>query len=86
MVTHSIKQGKRQLNAQEIYAQAAGPAVPASENVPEDIRRETRAFLKSLKCGPDKHNQNETQWEESLNDPELQTEWEEAIAKSLSSL
>ncbi|MFJ9673253.1 hypothetical protein ACIRP5_20990 [Streptomyces sp. NPDC101221] len=86
MVTHSIKQGKRQLNAQEIYAQAAGPAVPASENVPEDIRRDARAFLKSLKCGPDQHNQSEKEWEASLNDPEQQTEWEEAIAKALSSL
>ncbi|MET9359030.1 hypothetical protein ABZY14_39915 [Streptomyces sp. NPDC006617] len=86
MVTHPIKQGKRQLNAQEIYAQAAGPAVPASENVPEDIRRKARAFLKSLKCGPEEHNQDEKQWLDSLNDPDLQTEWEEAIAKALSSL
>ncbi|MGW7565649.1 hypothetical protein ACWGJV_05130 [Streptomyces tendae] len=86
MVTHSIKQGKRQLNAQELYAQAAGPAVPVGENVPEDIRRRARAFLKALKCSPAKHNQDDDQWLASLNDPDLQTEWEEAIAKSLSSL
>ncbi|WP_031186200.1 hypothetical protein [Streptomyces sp. NRRL F-5635] len=86
MVTHAIKQGKRQLNAQEIYAQAAGPAVPASENVPDDIRRKARDFLKTLKCGPDHHNQTEPEWEASLNDPDQQTEWEEAIAKALSSL
>ncbi|GHA84147.1 hypothetical protein GCM10010330_42800 [Streptomyces tendae] len=86
MVTHSIKQGKRQLNAQELYAQAAGPAVPVGENVPEDIRRRARAFLKALKCSPVKHNQDDDQWLASLNDPDLQTEWEEAIAKSLSSL
>ncbi|MEU4984628.1 hypothetical protein [Streptomyces sp. NPDC021969] len=86
MVTHPIEQGKRQLNAQEIYAQAAGPAVPVGENVPEDVRRKARAFLKSLKCGPKEHNQKEEQWLDSLNDPDLQTEWEEAIAKALSSL
>ncbi|TDT23981.1 hypothetical protein EV562_1193 [Streptomyces sp. BK208] len=86
MVTHSIKQGKRQLRAQEIYALAAGPAVPASRNVPDDVREETRAFLKSLKCGPDKHNQSEDEWLASLNDPEKQTEWEEAIAKQLASV
>ncbi|MFD7060526.1 hypothetical protein [Streptomyces sp. NPDC059906] len=86
MVTHSIKQGKRQLNAQELYAQAAGPAVPVGENVPEDVRRRARAFLKALKCSPAKHNQDDDQWLASLNDPDLQTEWEEAIAKSLSSL
>ncbi|MFG3077914.1 hypothetical protein [Streptomyces sp. NPDC048225] len=86
MVTHSIKQGKRQLRAQEIYALAAGPAVPASKNVPDDVRRETRAFLKSLKCGPEKHNQTEPEWLASLNDPEKQTEWEEAIAKQLASV
>ncbi|MFG3250780.1 hypothetical protein [Streptomyces sp. NPDC048187] len=86
MVTHSIKQGKRQLRAQEIYALAAGPAVPASRNVPDDVRKEARAFLKSLKCGPDKHNQSEPEWLASLNDPEKQTEWEEAIAKQLASV
>ncbi|MFE9706730.1 hypothetical protein [Streptomyces sp. NPDC005930] len=86
MVTHSIKQGKRQLRAQEIYALAAGPAVPASRNVPNDVREDTRAFLKSLKCGPDKHNQSDDEWLASLNDPEKQTEWEEAIAKQLASV
>ncbi|MDU0254659.1 hypothetical protein RVN83_15975 [Streptomyces sp. PU10] len=85
MVTHSIKQGKRQLNAQELYAQAAGPAVPVGENVPEDIRSQAREFLRKLKCSPVKHNQTEEQWLESLNDPDLQTEWEGAIAKALSS-
>ncbi|MFD6194429.1 hypothetical protein [Streptomyces sp. NPDC060275] len=85
-VTHPIKQGKRQLNAQELYAQAAGPAVPVGENVPEDIRRKARDFLKALKCSPVKHKQDDEQWLASLNDPDLQTEWEEAIAKALSSL
>ncbi|MEU7212590.1 hypothetical protein AB0B06_29730 [Streptomyces sp. NPDC044989] len=85
MVTHSIKQGKRQLNAQELYAQAAGPAVPVGENVPEDIRSQAREFLRKLKCSPVKHNQTEEQWLESLNDPDLQAEWEGAIAKALSS-
>ncbi|MER6167974.1 hypothetical protein [Streptomyces violaceorubidus] len=86
MVTHSIKQGKRQLRAQEIYALAAGPAVPASKNVPNDIRDDARDFLKALKCGPDKHNQSDKEWEDSLNDPEQQTAWEEAIAKQLASV
>lgn len=84
-VTHSIKQGKRQLRAQEIYALAAGPAVPAGKNVPKDIREDMRAFLKALKCGPDDHKQSYKDWEASLNDPEQQTEWEEAIAKQLAS-
>lgn len=85
-VTHSIKQGKRQLRAQEIYAVAAGPAVPVGKDVPQDIRDEAREFLKELKCGPDDHNQKEAEWLASLNDPEKQTEWEEAIAKQLGSL
>ncbi|MET7322069.1 hypothetical protein [Streptomyces sp. NPDC005549] len=86
MVSHPIKQGKRQLRAQEIYAVAAGPAVPVGKDVPDDIRREARDFLKALKCGPDHHNQKPEEWEASLNDPEQQKEWEEAIAKQLASL
>jgi hypothetical protein len=86
MVSHPIKQGKRQLRAQEIYAVAAGPAVPVGKDVPEDIRREARDFLKALKCGPEHHNQKPEEWEASLNDPEQQKDWEEAIAKQLASL
>ncbi|PPS69670.1 hypothetical protein [Streptomyces sp. MH60] len=86
MVSHPIKQGKRQLRAQEIYAAAAGPAVPVGKNVPDDIRNDAREFLKALKCGPDKHNQDDDAWAASLNDPEQQKEWEEAIAKQLASL
>lgn len=85
-VTHSIKQGKRQLRAQEIYALAAGPAVPAGKDVPNDVREYMREFLKSLKCGPEYHNQGHKEWEASLNDPEQQTAWEEAIAKQLASV
>ncbi|MFJ8543082.1 hypothetical protein ACIRFH_13900 [Streptomyces sp. NPDC093586] len=85
-VTHSIKQGKRQLRAQEIYALAAGPAVPAGKHVPNDVREYMREFLKALKCGPDDHKQSNKAWEDSLNDPEQQTEWEEAIAKQLASV
>ncbi|MFD4258066.1 hypothetical protein ACFWR9_10650 [Streptomyces sp. NPDC058534] len=84
-VTKSIKQGKRQVRAQEIYALAAGPAVPVGRNVPDDIREEAREFLKDLKCDPARHNQTEEEWEASLNDPEQQKEWEGVIAKQLAS-
>ncbi|MGX1029750.1 hypothetical protein [Streptomyces sp. SAI-097] len=85
-VSHPVKQGKRQLRAQEIYAVAAGPAVPVGKDVPDDIRREARDFLKALKCGPEQHNQKPEEWEASLNDPDQQKDWEEAIAKQLASL
>ncbi|WP_411093228.1 hypothetical protein [Streptomyces sp. 049-1] len=84
-VTKGVKQGKRQFNAQEIYALAAGPAVPVGRNVPDDIRREARDFLKDLKCDPARHNQTEEEWEASLNDPAQQKEWEGVIAKQLAS-
>ncbi|MEU4148626.1 hypothetical protein [Streptomyces parvulus] len=84
-VTKGIKQGKRQFNAQEIYALAAGPAVPVGRNVPDDIRRQARDFLKDLKCDPARHNQTEEEWEASLNDPAQQKEWEGVIAKQLAS-
>ncbi|OMI87881.1 hypothetical protein BSZ07_20775 [Streptomyces sp. M1013] len=86
MVSHPVKQGKRQLRAQEIYAVAAGPAVPVGKDVPDDIRRDARDFLKALKCGPEHHNQKPEEWEASLNDPDQQKDWEEAIAKQLASL
>ncbi|MFG2324377.1 hypothetical protein [Streptomyces sp. NPDC048568] len=84
-VTKGIKQGKRQFNAQEIYALAAGPAVPVGRNVPDDVRRQARDFLKDLKCDPARHNQTEEEWEASLNDPAQQKEWEGVIAKQLAS-
>ncbi|MBF8175965.1 hypothetical protein ACFUCH_21930 [Streptomyces olivaceus] len=84
-VTKSIKQGKRQFNAQELYAIAAGPAVPVGANVPDDIRRSAREFLKDLKCDPAKYGWTEEQWEASLNDPDQQAEWEGEIAKQLAS-
>ncbi|GHI90903.1 hypothetical protein [Streptomyces olivaceus] len=84
-VTKSIAQGKRQFNAQELYAGVAGPAVPVGRNVPNDIRAEMREFLKDLKCGPDKYGWTEEQWEASLNDPDQQAEWEGEIAKQLAS-
>lgn len=84
-VTKSIKQGKRQFNAQELYAAAAGPAVPVGKNVPDDIRRTAREFLKDLKCDPAKYGWTQEQWEASLDDPEQQAEWEGEIAKQLAS-
>ncbi|MFK0116637.1 hypothetical protein [Streptomyces sp. NPDC090994] len=84
-VLKSIEQGERQRMAQEFYALAAGPAVPASRHVPGDIRELTRGMLKELKCGPDKHKQTEKEWAESLDDPDLQREWEGSIAKQLAS-
>lgn len=84
-VTKGVKQGKRQYNAQEIYALAAGPAVPVGRNVPDDVRRQARDFLKDLKCDPARHNQTEEEWEASLNDPAQQKEWEGVIAKQLAS-
>ncbi|CAL9532910.1 hypothetical protein SUDANB145_04061 [Streptomyces sp. enrichment culture] len=84
-VLKSIEQGERQRMAQELYALAAGPAVPASRHVPGDIRELTRGMLKELKCGPDKHGQTEEEWAKSLNDPDLQREWEGSIAKQLAS-
>ncbi|MFI8948081.1 hypothetical protein ACIGO6_16425 [Streptomyces sp. NPDC053750] len=84
-VTKSIKQGKRQVVAQEIYALAAGPAVPVSRNVPTDIREEVLDFLKAIKCDPARHKQNDKEWRDSLNDPQMQTAWENAIAKQIAS-
>ncbi|MFF0539373.1 hypothetical protein ACWDF1_21245 [Streptomyces coelicoflavus] len=74
-VLKPLEQGERQLKAQEIYALAAGPAVPAGKDVPDDIRAKMRAFLKTLNCGPEKHNpekhdpakheQSAEEWEKS---------------------
>ncbi|WP_217170964.1 hypothetical protein [Streptomyces sp. AC512_CC834] len=55
-VLKPLEQGERQLKAQEIYALAAGPAVPVGKNVPDDVRQKMRDFLKTLNCGPEKHN------------------------------
>ncbi|WP_345963045.1 hypothetical protein ABDE16_19990 [Streptomyces sp. BRB040] len=84
-VTKSIEQGERQLRAQEIYALAAGPAVPVGRNVPEDIRAEARGLLLDLKCDPARRNENAKEWSDSLNDPERQEDWEKYIAKQLAS-
>ncbi|MFD8350245.1 hypothetical protein ACFV1X_15030 [Streptomyces coelicoflavus] len=84
-VTKSIEQGERQLRAQEIYALAAGPAVPVGRNVPEDIRAEARGLLLDLKCDPARRNENAKEWSDSLNDPEQQEDWEKYIAKQLAS-
>ncbi|MFC5017118.1 hypothetical protein [Streptomyces lienomycini] len=74
-VLKPLEQGERQLNAQEIYALAAGPAVPAGKNVPDDVRQKMRDFLRTLNCGPEKHNpgkhdpekheQSAEEWEKS---------------------
>ncbi|MFE5259251.1 hypothetical protein [Streptomyces coelicoflavus] len=84
-VTKSIEQGERQLRAQEIYALAAGPAVPVGRNVPEDIRTEARGLLLDLKCDPARRNEDAKEWSDSLNDPEQQEDWEKYIAKQLAS-
>ncbi|MET9826248.1 hypothetical protein ABZ038_32395 [Streptomyces sp. NPDC006349] len=74
-VLKPLEQGERQLKAQEIYALAAGPAVPVGKNVPDDVRQKMRDFLKTLNCGPEKHNpgkhdpekheQSAEEWEKS---------------------
>ncbi|MFD5652107.1 hypothetical protein [Streptomyces sp. NPDC127039] len=84
-VTKSIEQGERQLRAQEIYALAAGPAVPVGRNVPEDIRVEARGLLLDLKCDPARRKESAKEWSDSLNDPEQQEDWEKYIAKQLAS-
>ncbi|CAL9493965.1 hypothetical protein SUDANB174_03279 [Streptomyces sp. enrichment culture] len=84
-VTKAVDQGERQLMAQEIYALAAGPAVPVGRNVPDDIRREARGLLLDLKCDPARRHENAQEWSDSLNDPEQQEDWEKYIAKQLAS-
>ncbi|WP_399886311.1 hypothetical protein ACGH7X_17690 [Streptomyces sp. BBFR51] len=74
-VLKPLEQGERQLKAQEIYALAAGPAVPAGKNVPDDVRAKMREFLKTLNCGPDKHHPEKYNPEKHKQSAE---EWENA--------
>ncbi|GAA4000162.1 hypothetical protein GCM10022384_53920 [Streptomyces marokkonensis] len=84
-VTKSVGQGERQLTAQEIYALAAGPAVPVGKNVPKEARDKARELLIDLNCTPEKRKESKEEWEDSLNDPDRQEDWEKYIAKQLAS-
>ncbi|MEU3733085.1 hypothetical protein AB0E81_27345 [Streptomyces sp. NPDC033538] len=84
-VTKSVGQGERQLTAQEIYALAAGPAVPVGKSVPAEVRAKARELLIDLNCTWEKRKETKEEWEASLNDPDQQEGWEKYIAKQLAS-
>ncbi|MFC8099721.1 hypothetical protein [Streptomyces sp. NPDC057363] len=84
-VTKSVGQGERQLTAQEIYALAAGPAVPVGKSVPADVRAKARELLIDLNCTWERRKETKEEWEASLNDLDQQEGWEKYIAKQLAS-
>lgn len=80
-----VSKHERTLMAHRIYRMAAGPGVPGSDAVADEVRASARELLVALKAGPTDHRVNDEEWRAGLNDPEQKSAWIKEIAEQLAS-